>query len=234
MSCAPGDWRPGTIVHENEDGTFTFEPDVKDMSFMPKWYDVPREELDDENGDAAKREARELSPYVRLYWNQTRMAGRDPADVARPVTLNDALGALGLVDARVESGEWTIVVPRMLREIFARHGALDAIAGCHPNSPEPIASEEWQLEKVDGVEGSLAVTFMNPHQGDHAWAAVFDEGDDDARIYLHAPGRPWALVARSAAFFFWDLAQTGIGWFNENEYEGGKPTRRTDIGVVLE
>ena len=80
----------------------------------------------------------------------------------------------------------------------------------------------------------VTLFFMNPHQGDHAWAAVFDEGDDDARIYLHAPGRPWALVARSAAFFFWDLAQTGIGWFNENEYEGGKPTRRTDIGVVLE
>ncbi len=43
--------------------------------------------------------------YYKLYWNLTRMGGREPGEVARPVTLDDAFAAVGVagngIDQRV-------------------------------------------------------------------------------------------------------------------------------------
>jgi hypothetical protein len=34
--------------------------------------------------------------------------------------------------------------------------------------------------------------------------------------------------------FFWDLAQTGLAWYQDTKFKGGKPVRRSDIGLVLD
>jgi hypothetical protein len=34
--------------------------------------------------------------------------------------------------------------------------------------------------------------------------------------------------------FFWDLAQSGLTWYQDTKFEGGKPVRRSDIGLVLD
>jgi hypothetical protein len=57
----------------------------------------------------------------KLYWNQTRMGGRTPAELPRAVTLGDAYAALGLApvgstDGRTpSSGGWSRSTPSVCR-----------------------------------------------------------------------------------------------------------------------
>jgi hypothetical protein len=78
---------------------------------------------------------------------------------------------------------------------------------------------------------------MVPHQGSHAWAAVFDDKEDDARVYVRYDtenGEEWMLTAPGIGMFFWDLAQTGLTWHQDTRFNGGKPVKRSDIGLVLD
>jgi hypothetical protein len=43
----------------------------------------------------------------------------------------------------------------------------------------------------------------------------------------------WKLTAPTVSIFFWDLAQTGLAWYREAGFEGGPPTRETDIGPAV-
>lgn len=187
--------------------------------------------------------------YHTIYWNMTRMGGRDPAEVQRPVTLQDALDAVGASDridgsavARMRAIEQShsLVLPETLKTLFQRRGIDEAIHESHPNNPDPAAARQygWEPEqslRKSGLQGDIAVTIMFPHQGDHEWAAVFDSGDPDARIYLRwddDTGPHWQLTAPTVAMFFWDLAQTGLAWYRERGIKG-PPSRETDIGLAV-
>jgi hypothetical protein len=87
-----------------------------------------------------------------------------------------------------------------------------------------------------GLKGDAAVVVMVSHTGDYEWAAVFNEQDDDARVYFiweEEDGDAWALTAPTIGMFFWDLAQTGLSWY-EDKYPGNKPLKKTDIGLALD
>ncbi|MEW6732148.1 MAG: hypothetical protein AB1489_12540 [Acidobacteriota bacterium] len=203
-------------------------------------------------GEYFESEPRAVS-YFKLYWNQTRMGGRDPSEVARSITADDAYAALGVQGDRVDGSAaqaleaWQmrtgILLPQLLTTFLTRESIARGVRDCHPNNPNlpPFDGSDFRVESAmrdRGVPGNFAITLMVPHQGDHAWFAVFDEGDDDARICVgplddDAENQSWILTAPTIAFFFWDLAQTGLCWFEDTQFGGGKPTIRTDIGLAL-
>jgi hypothetical protein len=190
--------------------------------------------------------------YFKLYWNQQRMGGREPTEVKRPVSLNDAFAALGLVDADLDESavdflqglerEHSVRLPAALKALFFRVGAAEAIAECHPNNPSPLPFEKgnWTIRRgmrERQLNGDFALVIMTPHQGDHEWAVVFDNGEEDARVYVRwdtEDGESWLLTAPSIGMFFWDLAQTGLVWYEDTRFRGGKPVKRSDIGLVLD
>jgi len=73
------------------------------------------------------------------------------------------------------------------------------------------------------LSGDYALVIMVPHQGDHEWAVVFDDGEDDARVYVREEdedGEMWFLTAPDISMFFWDLAQTGLSWYEDTKVKG--------------
>lgn len=205
-------------------------------------------------GVAAKRLQQALTSgatgpsYHKMYWNQTRMGGRDPGDVSRDVTLEDAFVAMGLSNSGDDPYtaplldefeiEHSITLPVRLKELLSRRDISKAVLDCHPNNPS-VVGVGWRLRRPGpSVDGSHALTIITPHQGEFVWAAAFNIGDHDARIYLAGDDdaeeeQPWTLAAPTVGFFFWDLAQTGLAWFQATRFQGGKKVRKTDIGIAL-
>lgn len=191
-------------------------------------------------------------PFSKLYWNQVRMGGREPAEVPRCVTLEDALAALGLNADRVHQStakflrqveqENAIRLPRALTELLQCDGVERAVMDCHSNSPSLVdfRRDAWKVRRGMrelGLSGDYALVIMVPHQGNHEWAAVFDNGEDDARVYVRwdtEDGESWSLTAPDLGMFFWDLAQTGLAWYQDTKFKGAKSVRRSDIGLVLD
>lgn len=183
------------------------------------------------------------APLVKFYWNQTRMGGRDPADLPRPVTLADAYAALG-VDATAEDADAVadvgrfeadsgVRLPDTVRQFVTRTGIAKAVSDSHPNNPWFAKVGGLELltgERLAGAGGTFGVSLLNQHG--YEWTAVFDAGDTDARIWLANDDR-WGFVAPSLPLFFWDLAQTGLGWYQESNFRGGKPVTTNELGYVL-
>jgi len=181
-------------------------------------------------GIAAKQIATRTFPskdLYKLYWNQVRMGGRAPRDVGASKDLCDALAALRLASTKIGKRsaaevaafmtQHGVVPPKTLVRLWSRKGAVEAIKESHCNNPEPRAPKLWELRRREAssrFEGQLAVKVMDPHQGDHGWWVVFDDGADDGEVWLsfEENGPPVVRVARSVAFFFWDLAETGRCW----------------------
>jgi len=241
LTCCEGPWALGTVRRLNEDGTFDVELDVKTMSIMPRWRGVTRAELIVDELDTPPASVPE-APF-RLYWNQTRMGGRDPAELARPVTLDDAFAALGLDGddedpaAVAALAAHNVRFPDSLRRLATRAGLGEAIETSHPNTPTWIPIESWQLVAHGDA---TAVTIMEPHQGGFAWTLVFREGADDGEVWVawsddgESPMPPRRVSAASLGLFFWDLAQTGLCWYAAVDYEGRAPTRATDLGLAID
>jgi len=206
-------------------------------------------------GISAKELLERMTPdsgirYYKLYWNQTRMSGRDPHDVPRPVTLDDAIvamGATGAVNPKRQSffahfeKESGVNLPENLKSLLCRRGIEKMVKNCHPNNPElvPLDRKQWRLhgDNDPASNRERALVIMTPHQGDFVWLAVFKDNDQDAQVCLADDdelGSPasWALTAPSLAMFFWDLAQTGLCWFQTTKFRGGKRVRKTDIGLA--
>jgi hypothetical protein len=191
-------------------------------------------------------------PYFKLYWNQNRMGGRDPSELPRPVTLDDTFAVLGLTKSKADRSTAAFLqrlqrdqglrLPASLAELLCRRGIARAVTECHPNSPRLVEfkASKWKLRRgmrEQQLSGDYALTIMLPHQGDHEWAVVFDDGEDDARVYLHweRDGEAtWLLTAPRVGLFFWDLAQTGLTWYVDTLFRGGKPVRDSDIGLILD
>ena len=87
------------------------------------------------------------------------------------------------------------------------------------------------------LAGEFALVIMAPHQGAQEWAVVFDDQADDANVYVRwdkPDGEGWVLTAPTIGMFFWDLAQTGLAWFTATRFQGGKPVKQSDIGLILD
>ena len=86
-----------------------------------------------------------------------------------------------------------------------------------------------------GVRGDYAFRLMNHH--DYDWYAVFDAGGPDTWVYLNWQAENeevWRPAAPSIGMFFWDLPQTGLPWYQETKFRGGKAVKKTDIGLVID
>ena len=185
--------------------------------------------------------------YFKLYWNQVRMGGRQPGEVKRPVTLDDAFEALGVLRADVDQAsqhridrfqeEAGVVLPAILNRFLCRAGVEDAVFASHPNAPGLVlpGDEDSSFRRdppLKETHADCALTMMVPHQGGHVWTAVFNEGDAEPRVYVTWGNEQWLLTAPTIGMFFWDLAQTGLTWFRNKDREGGRPLEKTDIGVA--
>jgi hypothetical protein len=192
----------------------------------------------------------EEEPSAKVYWNQTRMGGRDPNELGRAVTLADAFAALGIANKGSDPATANLVrqfeqkhgvkLPAALNQFLTQRGVVQAVTDAHPNNPWLIGpgQEEWQLRpemKKAGLDGEYAFRVMTHY--DYDWYAVFDAGDNEARVYLkwEAENKEvWRCAAPSVGMFFWDLAQTGLCWYQDTRFDGGKRVKKTDIGLVLD
>src|SRR5262249_48224182 len=116
------------------------------------------------------------SELFKLYWNDIRMGGRDPGEVGRSIALADCLESLGLAGAAEDAAavralklfekKAAVELPRSLKALWSKAGALGALREAHPNNPEPIAPGEWALvrDAEKDWDGDLAVKIMDPHQ----------------------------------------------------------------------
>lgn len=196
-------------------------------------------------GLASARFSRHDAP-TPFYWNQTRMGGRAPSEVARRVTVADAIAALGIDDVSspdavamlaAHEERLGITLAEELRALGTRAEVRRAFAECHPNAPNFVPIDYWA--RVSGPERDYVIV-VEPHQGEHYWAvevaradgapssgAVFViEIDEDTKRVVDA-----RRTADGFAFFVWDLAQTGLVWFEAKKYGGRPPFERTDIGL---
>jgi hypothetical protein len=188
--------------------------------------------------------------YTTFYWNLTRMGGRDPAAIARAVTVEDALAAFGVSQQPIDKqrskeianfeARHALRLPQELKTILERQRIEERFKDVHPNNPTLMRIAAWEVTALSDpkVQGTHAVTIIEPHQGDMQWAAVFAQDSSAAKIYVHwvtDDGQPvWLLQAPSAAMFFWDLAQTGLSWWDDTKHDGGRPVLATDIGLKLD
>ena len=196
--------------------------------------------------------------FYQLYWNATRMGGRDPRSVPRKVTLQDCFEALGL-EAKIDPvlrtaiRDWEravdIKLPPNIIDFFSQSNIVQAVKDCHPNSPELLP--EWSNRRSAQLkpfkdplrdfpdpegQGRVALEIMWPHQGSFRWYAIFSQDSEDVEIYVQLFGQGskiWKRQSMSLPFFFWDLAQTGLLWWEVTQFRGGKETLETDIGLAL-
>jgi hypothetical protein len=204
----------------------------------------------------------------KQYWNKTRMGGRNPAHIARQITVHDAADALGVslvdVDDRVNADvlsferQHDVAIPVVLRKLLTARGfcrvrfdtnsfsgtwteratqyrqALASAKGAaiqtvHPNNPELFPPSELFEEEIPTGHHSVVLPLIEDKCG--TWAAVFQRGADDAAIYFEVDQDNWRLVSQTSAFFFWDLAQTGLCWWQATCLNGGKSSASTDVGL---
>lgn len=170
--------------------------------------------------------------YHRSYQHQIRMGGRDPAEIDRTIILQDAFQAMGVSAERTDHEraqrleKWEfesgVKLPGSLATFLTREGISKAVTSRLPNSPELIEVGTVEFSFLinlgeRGFDGDYAFSLARPHQGYRDWYAVFNEGEEDARVYLgptslNAPRQEWLPIAPTLSFFFWDLALAGQDW----------------------
>jgi hypothetical protein len=195
----------------------------------------------------------------KQYINYVRMGGRDPSEVRQRVGIDDVRVALGLgasadaeqvaaIDRRQSSRK--VVLPADVRALLASPQLPTAI-GRHCLGPSLVlpTSEIWDIRATHehaGADGQYAVEIIQENQGICTWLAVFNQGDDDARVYVTDrtgygeaeeasgdPLPPWHLVSPTLSFFLWDLMQTAYVWTMLNDADNAARLRRTDIGLAM-
>lgn len=184
-----------------------------------------------------------LPRYVGLYWNQLRMGGRDPRDLPREVTIDDAFVALGLRRGAVDPARLSALraaetrerlsLPAELIELLSHSDVEAAVKDIHPNNPD-LVPPPWSPEDIHrrGDRPTLPEAFAVPlmeHQAG-VWSAAFSAGDARAQVFLERD-EDFFLVAPSIAMFLWDLAQTGLAWWSDPTRRERRSVARTDIGL---
>lgn len=137
--------------------------------------------------------AHDALKYRGAYYNAIRMGGRDPAEVAREVTLQDALEAWG-VDGRSADPERlkvigemerrkSVALPPPLRTFLGCDGIEEVIATQHPLNPWLFPLDDLTVRPAAlGLDGKYALGVFRREQ--FHYYAVFNETDTDARVYL--------------------------------------------------
>ena len=181
--------------------------------------------------------------YHKLYWNQIRMGGRQPESLLRKVTFNDLAETLQIQTDQFDEviinqikdfqDKNKINLPKNLKTFMSFSGISEAVISSHPNNPSLILPgsnfcELIEKPQIKEAHADYAISILEPHQGDHTWYAVFNEGDLDSKIYVSWDDEDWLLTAPSISMFFWDLAQTGLVWYKTRKE---KTLEKTDIGV---
>lgn len=130
--------------------------------------------------------------YGGGYYNAIRLGGRDPSEVARAVTLQDALEAWGVDECgpdpersqaieRIERRK-NIALPPPLRSFLCCAGIEEAISE-HPLAPWLFRLDELTVRQAaEGLDGQYALGVLKREE--YHYYAVFNEGDADARVYL--------------------------------------------------
>ncbi len=197
--------------------------------------------------------------YCKTYWNQTRMGGRDPSEIRRGITLDDAFVSLGIARNGIDQKKQNafsnleaqdgISVPNTLMTFLCQRGVTEAFKNCHPNNPDLLSPDNsywnslhespWEVRRdlsQAGIDGNFAIKIV---EFEVEWWAVFNENETDARIYAHwyhdDDSEAWSLCAPSVALFFWDLAQTGLIWEQSLRVKRAKPVKpvkQTDVGLM--
>jgi hypothetical protein len=209
------------------------------------------------HGFSAKQLALDLKPgrnepFFKKYFNQIRMGGREPSEISRNVTLEDAFVTLGVTSGEVNETATAFLqqfelanaihLPTSLVKLLKQTGIAYAISNCHPLWPCIVEITEWCLRRnmrKKNLSGDFALDIMYPYEGDFNWSVVFDEGEEDARVY-YVEGKgmyedeSWQLTAPGIGMFFWDLAQSGLAWYQDTQFMGGKKVKRNDIGLILD
>jgi len=211
------------------------------------------------SGNSAKRFILKDRPdvdYFKLYWNQIRMGGRQPSELPRSVTVEDAFLAVGISQPESDSAianrlqlfqeDNSLELPANLKRFLCCKGISKAVHKSHANCPELTLPGEagfcfYENPQFKNLEADYAITIRIPHQGHHTWVAAFNAGDQDAKIYIvweydddddDDEVENWQLTSPSIGMFFWDLAQTGLIWYQNTGYKGGKSFTETDIGII--
>ncbi len=197
-------------------------------------------------------EQHQRQSYYKLYFNQIRMGGRDPSEIGRLVTLDDAFAAMGVAAGDMDSGRMEFVepfeksqnvkLPTTLKEFTCHRTCTDGIRRCHPNTPHLLDPrfDMWEFRRgmrEHGLNGDCAIVMMLPDQGLIEWLAVFDDGERDARVYVSwesEEGTIWHMQSPTIGMFFWDLVQTGLAWYQDPFYRKDRYVKRTDIGLMLD
>src|SRR5262249_37774104 len=156
----------------------------------------------------------------------------DPSEVAREITLQDALETWG-VDALGTDPERLAVIenlerqnkislPPPLRSFLIREHVEEAIQH-HPLGTWLFSLNTLALKKAEpDLDGQYALGVLRREQ--FHFYAVFNEGDTDARIYILNEEKlseqkrrtkknddpAWRLCAPTVGMFFWDLGQTSL------------------------
>ena len=172
---------------------------------------------------------------------------RQPSDISRPVTIDDAFDALGLPQPTPDTASVALLeafendndveLPPNLRRFLCCSSISKVVTRSHPNNPNLVLPGDADFEllcdpPVETTNADYALTIMLPHQGNHIWAAVFNRGETDASVYVTGGEGHWLITAPTIGMFFWDLAQTGLIWYQNTGYDGGKLIEKIDIGVI--
>jgi hypothetical protein len=174
---------------------------------------------------AALDPARRAPQWDPLWWNQVRMGGGDP-DAAPPVGVDEAAAALGLPAGRDAAEDAALAafaaahgpLPAEVTALAGRAGFAAAFRDAHCNNPEWRPVERWEVVdglRAAGLPGERGVVAVDPHQGEHAWALVFDAGDATASVAMRYPrgdGHGWVAAAPTVSFFLWDLVRARDDW----------------------
>jgi hypothetical protein len=172
--------------------------------------------------DPAASARQPAAKFFKLYWNQLRMGGRDPAEcpsvgwpeVLTALTLT-AEGEGEAADVAALESSSGVSLPVSVRKFLSMAGVRHAIIRIHPNNPRLSSAQSWKIwtdPAQHRMGGALAMPLVRPYSGGHSWWVTWDPGDKDAQVSIRFANGTIKPVAPDLAFFLWDLNNTGLAW----------------------
>ena len=196
------------------------------------------------------------APFHERYWGMMgatfRVGGRDPAELPRAITRDDAAAALGLPaqppkpgwterkrskaieEFGVEHGVsipaelawlWSVAVEKALKRVFPYRGEFIT-----PGSHEAPGSEDWPVIRNDeDSTGEVTIPFMHI-DGAVWWSVVLREGSHDFHVAVTSGDSGASYVAApNLSMFVWDIVQSSLApYVDEGRAAIGRPSGPSD------